>query len=636
MQPTPSDPGSRPALFGFWLFVALSAFFVAGPWAGFHGALLGGVALLMAIFPPQVRLPKLWWLIAGVFALAACASFLPAAWFGVPAWRTGLENLGVRTGALVVIQPRPAAEQLALFLATLLGGLWLAGHRANPATLRGAALAFVLGVAAYAVLSKTMQGVADEKFGFFPNRNHTATYLAMGSICGLGCMLQALRDKRFVTLGIALAATGICLWAVAGWSVSRGGVVLLPVGVLLWLALPGRGYLGANGAKALALIVLAGVGLFFIADSGVKDRISGTVDRASSVISADAGEEKPAAESARDLDFRIPTALDAFGLIRDFPWTGIGAGQFLYVFPQYRQLAAIANDSDSFHPESDWLWMASEAGIPATLALAALVLVAAWKSARDIRRGRDRTLRAACLAAALLVAIHGIFDVPGHRITLAWAAALLFALSLRPREREIPANPPPALAFRAVGIVLFLFAAALMAAQWRGEPEAATPLARQTTTRVRALYREDLARQEAGKPPLPEGEDLLEKCLPLLEGAAAVVPLDRQVRYLQGFIALHFEDMAALTDKAFAIERALDPHSVGDPVRQGLAWSNADPARTEMLWREALRRADWMDRHHPGSRWGRAQLLQQLGNAAAGKQALENIFRNLDGRDSAK
>ena len=256
---------------GFWTLLLLGTLGGTGPWAGFHGLMIGGAGLLMWWHPPVVSLPRLWWILAGVFMIAGASAFLPASWFGMPEWRSQFEKLGIETGSAVVIQARHAAEWLGLFAIMLLTGLWFAGHRPSPAQARTWALAFTVGVAFFAIFSKIMQeqllaGKAGGQahYGLFTNRNHTATYLAMGSICGMGCMLQAIRDRRFAVMAVALAATGVCLWAVLGWSVSRGGLLLVLAGGLAWLALLGRRYLGRNGGRAVGLGAFTVVGLFLI------------------------------------------------------------------------------------------------------------------------------------------------------------------------------------------------------------------------------------------------------------------------------------------------------------------------------------------------------------------------------------
>ena len=641
----PGNPASSVVFGGMWLLLLVGSLLVAGPWAGFHGVLIGGTGLLMLLCPPVVAVPRLWWLLAALFLLAGAAAFLPAGWFAMPEWRQHLESLGIETGPLVAIQSRQAAETFGLFVVMVVGGLWLAGHRSSANQVRVWALAFTLGVAAFAILAKLMQDMphgghpgTDSHFGFFPNRNHTATYLAMGAICGLGNVFQALRDKRFLTLAVALAGTGVCLWAVAGWSLSRGGIVLVAIGCLAWLPMLGMRYLGKHGLWALGLIALATIGLFSITDSGVKNRIAKTAEMAGSALPAaddsPPEEAKPAADAPRDLDFRIPTAIDTLGLIRDFKWTGIGAGQFFYVFPQYRKLTAASNLSDSFHPESDWLWLAAETGVPATLALAALVILAFWQGRAAILGGRDRALRSACLVAALLVPIHGLFDVPGHRITLAWSAVLLCALALHapsraPSHAPLP-PPPPAWPFRLAALVLLVLAGWLVRAEWWDGPPPALTTASTALQAARLLYKEDqalqaeaLAKGQSYDP--PPTEDRLEWALAIVKQAAPQAPLDRSLLRYQGFLAMHYDDRYALADHCFALELALDPTWVDGPLRQAQAWAPIDPQRCATLWAEALRRAAQLDRLHPGNPWSSEQTRQRIRQLAKGQPELEKL-----------
>lgn len=454
--------------------------------------------------------------------------------------------LGVETGTLVAIQSQQAAEAFTLLVLTLFAGLWMAGHRPSSAQIRLWALVFTLGVACYALLARFAQDsphlagtFGTQHFGFFPNRNHSATYLSMGAVCGLGCTLQASRDKRFVTLALALAATALCLWAIATWSISRAGVVLAAIGGLLWVSMLGRRYLGRHGIWAIALIALTAGGLFLMANTEVRDRLTVTMEKAGSLLEAsspgDPAGEKSALDSSQHLDFRIPVFLDTLGLIREFPWTGIGAGQFYYVFPQYRDRTIIANDSDVDHPESDWLWMAAETGVPATLALLALVVLACGKSLKGIWHGRDRALRAGCLVAAMLVPIHGIFDVPGHRITLALSAVFLFALSLHPPSAETSQPAARAWPSRLLALCLLAASAFLIRAQWFGCPQPAVTVAANTLTQTQQLHAEDKLLQQTaiaeGRQHQPDpAEDKLEQALEIIDRASSLAPLDRNIR----------------------------------------------------------------------------------------------------------
>ncbi len=640
-RPPDGSSHGAPVLFGgLWALLFLMTFLVAGPWAGFHGVLLGGLGLLVALRPPQARLPGAWWALAMIFALTGAAEFLPAGWFPVPEWRRGLESLGVETGALVTIQSRQAAEAYGLFVLTLFAGLWMTGHRPSPAQIRLWALVFTLGVACYALLARFAQDsphfaatFSSQHFGFFPNRNHSATYLSMGAICGLGCVLQALRDKRFVILAVALAATALCLWALASWSISRAGVVLIATGGLLWVSMLGPRYLGRHGIWAIALIAITAVGLFLIANTEVRERLTVTAEKAGSVIGADPPADpdglKSALDSSQNLDFRIPVFLDTLGLIREFPWTGIGAGQFFYVFPQYRKLTIIANDADVYHPESDWLWMVAETGIPATLALLTLVALAFWKSLKGIRHGRDCALRAACLVAAMLVPIHGFFDVPGHRITLAWSAVFLFVLSLPPPAAETSPSAPRAWPSWLLASCLLLASAFLIRAQWFKGPQPALTTAHSVTRQTLDLYQQNLKLQKMataeGRTYQPDpANDLLEQALQLVHSASRSLPLNRELLRLESSLALQFDDKYPLADRAYALELALDPIWIAAPLRQAAAWSALDPPKTMALWQEALRRADRIDALKPGTTTSRDQTLQRIRQQAKGKPELES------------
>ena len=634
------ETGSSGFVFGgMGLLLFASALLVPGPWAGFHAVLFGAVALLMALWPSRVALPTVWWVLAGVFVLASTAAFLPAPWFGIPEWRNQLEALGVDTGSQVTIQSRMAAESLAVFAIILMVGFWLAGHRPASSQLRLWALAFTVGVACYAVISRIAlemplfsDGFSRQRYGFFPNRNHTATYLSMGAICGLGCVLQALRDKRFVILALALAATAICLWAIASWSISRAGVVLVAIGGVLWIAMLGRRYLGRHGVWAISLIAITAVGLFLIANTEVRERITSTVEKTGAVI-ADEGRDDPEAlrtalDSGIYLDFRIPVFLDTFQLMREFPWTGVGAGQYYYVIPQYRDHTIIASDAYVFHPESDWLWMASEVGVLGMLALLALVVLACWQSHRDIRQGRDRALRAGCLVAAMLVPIHGIFDVPGHRITLAWSAVFLFALSQHPVAASSGSAAGRAWFSRVFAVVLIVATAYLVRVQWFGGSPPAITTAAETIAQTEQLYREDQSLQQtasdAGLEYQPDPtDDKLLRAIAIIEAAQSRVPMDRRLLRHEAFLALHFDDQNDRIARAFEIGRALEPTWVVLVMRQAEAWIGIDPERTGALWEEAIQRSLAIDRIDPNNRWSSERVMERIRRLAARHPELE-------------
>ncbi len=619
---------------GVWLLIAFGALVASQPWDAANAGLLVGAGLLMIACHPSGRVPRSWLVLAALAAAGGLLVFLPAGWAGPSPWREELQRLGVETGNRIAIQPRSVAENLAFLVLT--GGicLWLSGHRASGAQVKNWTLVFSLGVTIYAVLARWEQldpapGTNPDHFGFFPNRNHSATYLAMGMLCSLGGFMQAVRDKTWWRRAAHLAMLAVLCVADFAWSVSRAGIVLPCIGALIWFLTVGRQILGRHTAKAGALLGLAVVGGFLVAGSRVKDRLAGNLQSILEMASDTADASVP-----MTLDLRFAIWRDTLSMISSAPVWGAGAGQFSYFYPRFAYHTTFLNDVTSRHPESDWLWVAAEMGIPAALALAALVVLAAVHGIRRVRRGRQRSLRGACLAAALIVPIHGLFDVPGHLLPLALASAFLYALALSPRE-EAESATPRRLGVKFAGFLTLAGGGLLAWSAWGGGPPCAVVAGIKARQQAHQLYQQDQQRIEAARhaglpltDPAPE-DDLLEKALVILDDAAKTLPLDREVRYRQGVIGLQFDDRDDMVDRVFALELALNPTSVGAPLRQAAAWSGIDPVRTETLWREAFRRLDWVEEIHPQETWTRHRTHERIRRAARGKPRLEVLAREL-------
>jgi O-antigen ligase len=573
----------------FIVFLALIGLGVAGAqasWGTAHAVLFTVAGVLMMIFPPVTALPRSWWILAGVFGLCLGGAFLPDAWFPALVWRSGLGGLGLDTGTQVTAHPQAAAEMAMALGATLMVGLWIAGHRPSSRGVRLSALCFTLGVAGGALLVMTFPSLLRESreptFGFFPNRNHNATLLAMGALVGLGCLTQAIREKRAGSIMAAAIATMICLWAILGWSVSRAGVILVVVGTLGWVVLLGPRYFGSHARRALLLLAVAAAGGFLIAESVVKERLAETFHRA-----------QPGNHNAsiQDIDFRIPTWMDTLTMIRDRPWTGFGPGQFVFIFPQYRQRTVEAHGTKHFHPESDWLWLAAESGIPAAVALASLVAAAAFASIRGLSRGKARAVRAGCLVAALVLLVHSLADVPGHRVPLAWSAALLLGLSLRILPgRQHHAAP---WLFRIAGLAVVASGLALAYAE-------------KFTATGPAMTRADRAVEESLAASRPEVNSRI-KFAPrpgasaesrrLISEAMAILPMDPRLHFLNGALAIDLPSDTSPTPQAFAIERALNPTALKTPIRQASVWAPWSSRHAAELCAIARAQAAALDQH---------------------------------------
>lgn len=654
LNPSAPDYNSSPR--STWVFttllvlVLLAVVFPQMSPQGLQGILWAGAGLLMLLCPPVVRLPRAWVLLAAGFVLFSLIGFLPRAWFPAASWRGDLETLGLDTGPHAYLQAGLAMEMMGGFVATTIVGLFLLGHRVSTSHHQRIALGFALGVGGWAAVA-LIQHQPGTLFGFFPNRNHTATLLVMGVFTGLGCLAHAIRRK--LPLGIVLSAlpVGVCLYALHVVSESRAGVVLVVVGFILWILLTGFRHLRGNVGKALVLILIAACGIFLLVDSTAKKRLTATVDQlaAAGPVSATTPENPFSTASPQRAvlaaDGRISIFQDTLRMIGNESWTGVGPAQFVQVFPQYRQKTNASNDSKCLHPESDWLMMLAEVGWPAVVCLVAGVGAVFFFAVRDARRGSARFLRTGSIVAAMLLCMHGIFDVPGHRVGLAWAAVLLLATSLRPEPEGSGklAQPPSRFSgncWRVLGLVLVSAGAFLIYAQSVQRSVLPSEQVRQCMTEAKKLYEQDQVAYDRAKAesrdyqPLPD-EDPLEIALLAMERAIRVTPLDPYLHYLRGSLALHYDDKHAVAEHSFAIQRRLEPTRVNLAMEQARAWNVQDPRQVSALWKEALRRASREESRNPGSSDGLVNTYQRLVATASKDESLAAAALELAGENSS-
>lgn len=607
-----------------------------------QGILWTGAGLLMLISPPTVRIPRLWgWLAAG-FVLTSALGFLPRTWFHVSQWRLDLESLGVDTGASTFVQANLSAETLAGFAVTALVVLFLLGHRVDTRFHHRLALGFALGTGVWVISALILQQPG-EVFGFFPNRNHTATLLAMGCFAGIGSLAHAIHLKDGWKIGLSVIPITLCLYALLAASESRAGIVLIAAGFGAWLVLTGIRQLRGHSGKAIVLLLFAFVGVFLIVESQVKTRLTETVQHLDTPDSSPSisPEVSSPEQQAHSMDGRVAIYLGTWKMIGSEAWSGVGPGQFARVFPQYRQNINVPNSAICLHPESDWLMMLAENGWLATLCLAAGLFSVFFTCSKRARHGRARALRMGTLVAALLLCVHGLFDVPGHRVGLAWSAAFLLAISLRPpaengkpirRSRAFP------LMWRVLGLLPLLGGIALLHAQWVEKPLLPSAQISHRMVQVKALSDQDQVAYDkataTGQDYKPEpAHDPLETALVILSEVNHLTPLDPYPYYLRGSLALHYDDKRDIADKAFAIQRRLDPTRVNLAMEQALAWSAQDSHEALVLWKEAIRRASIEESRLPGSAFGLGKTYQKVVYDAEKSEALMSAALELAGND---
>ena len=530
------------------VLVIVAAIFMGGATERMPQAIVLAAMGVLILLAPPAAWPDRKWSLASVALLAlAAAGALPAAWFHAAAWRCAVQEAGIALPATLSPQPRLTLEAWLLLAAGIAWMGWLMASPWDGVSRRLAARIFVCGlvVLAVIVLVQWWTGwrppgwLSSEGHGPFPNRNHTAHVLALGGVLAVGCAADSLRRGKARMLPWLLAA-GVILAALST-VYSRGGIVMVFCALGLWnvsVAWTRRSWkillLGLS-----ALCVVASVLLVF----------GGPI----------AGRFAVDANFTGDFRFRIWS--DAHALAADSPWCGAGLGNFSALFPFYRTASVI--QSSVIHPESDWLWLVTEAGWPAAaLALAAVVYVLAGAFPNE--RGTQRRLRGAALAASIAAVVHALVDVPGHRLGSALAA--IFVMVLARRDATPSAASRAALTFwRVPGLALVG-----LGAWWANEPD--------DEARAEALSRD-------GK---------FSAAVSRADRAIARAPLDWRP-YFTRAVALACDRKVIEATGDFRRARLLEPHYARIPLEEGKFWIHSQPGLALIAWQEALRRCDDSD-----------------------------------------
>ena len=617
-QDPPESPRSaRLVFFVVWLLLLVSLLFPAAPVLGLHGGLLCVLGGLMIACPPAARLPKWIFIVGGLFLLFSAAAFLPKTWFTVSEWRQGLEATGLDTGNKVTAHPSQSWWQWAQLCGIVLAGIYVLGQRVSDRAHLQLAVMFPLAVGAMAVCAIAAQTLGwnwpwdeDPSFGFFPNRNHTATVLAMGSVTALGCLFQSVRSKHHGLAGLAALSACVCLGATLAFCPSRAGLLLTVVGILVWVAGLGKRYFSRKLVFAGVGMLIVSVALFFWLDGEVKSRLAKTAERVQTTMNVDVTDASQTRHSNETTaDFRLLIYKDAWTMIKQEPVTGVGLGMFSYVFPQYRNASASA--ALCVHPESDWLMLAGEQGIIAALLLAGGVMALLGWAVRSAWHRHAWPLRWNGVVVAALVPFHGLLDVPGHRWGIVLGALYLLTLTLRTSHLSHALGSSGKMIWRGLGMLLLGCGSFFV---WAGNDSTSNALTLPDSLHheAKALYAQDAAEQGLTPPPDPEGLKL-EKGIKLLEEAIRITPLDPDLHYLRGYLALHFTDdkFVTMRDQNFALQRQLAPLWVQIPMRQADVYAPVDSGKTIQLWEDAFRRADVMNKLGPGTDWERFHVIER-------------------------
>ena len=574
--------------FGLLLAGATAGVFLAGGLPqGSLGIFLLCAGAALTFCPPQAKVEWRLWIAAAALVGCGALAFLPENWFGVPAWRRTLEAApAIHLPATITAVPWETGFWLAMLALSLLVGLFLLAHPLRSRWMFAFALLAAAAAGGYAALAIYAKGTgwrypfaSEATFGFFPNRNHTATLLVAGSLLALGVLSVALREGRWIAGLLAAGTVAVCVAALVFFSASRGGIVFLLVGIVLWFSGLGRRHRDRRMAVSFTCVLLAAGVLFLVSGSEVRERLLAKT-KPDSVMMAPPVPWPVATASGTDHDdtmhnlsaeFRLKIYHDAFDAIRDFPLTGTGLGTFASVFPQYRH--ASLTEALAIHPESDWLMLAAESGIPAMLCALALVVLAARRLPFE-REHPYWPLRWGCAVAAGTAVLHGIVDVPIHRVPLGWWVLVVAGLALQSVRLGVAGRSPVQRAlFVAGGLVALVFGGKLVQAQWFG----GTPLPPFAYAAAHTRFYRTVQHDRDG-------------ALLLAGAMIRKHPMENEAYLCLGQTYLLYYESDAFVDNAFAAQRLLDPNRVVTALAQGSSWLHDDPARAATLWLDALAR----------------------------------------------
>lgn len=423
------------------LLLVTLAFLSGGGYHQFTQALLlMAIGVWTLIKPPQrgcSYLLSVGWLLVlgwGIFQLIPLG-------FGGADWRVQAESLGIPlSGGSINPQPWMGVQSLILIVAAM---TWLylmvnlpVNAERREQSLRMFAIVFAL--IGFGVFYLTLIGVKNplatsvHNFSFTPNRNHTSLAIAAGGIAafaiGFDLLVRGRLRGGFFLLFTVLACFGLAA------SLSRSGILVFLIGCGLWVFVIARSGRMAGHWKWLTPFVFwILIGLFFLGGA--------TSNRLRDFISSGWGSVR---------DFRAEIYRDAQALWADVPWTGVGLGSFAEVFPQYRDASVVGQPV--LHPESSFLWFASEGGWIFLLCVGLVGIGLArciWT--RDHQYDRFRKMATVVLLACMLQAF---IDVPLHRLGIFMLLGFVYGLARVSVRREVAPLWLPPIVWRGVGVGL--------------------------------------------------------------------------------------------------------------------------------------------------------------------------------------
>ncbi len=527
-----------------------------------HIIAMCSVGVWLVIRPPS--LPGNRWLLMGMggFILLSLLSVIVPDFLPDPQWKqVAVETYGIAVPSTISLQPMVTLQVLPLLL---LGCAWLCllldlrvDHELRKSGLQWISMGIcLLGLVILIVNAAGVTTLFADDAGttsFFPNRNHTANLMAIGGIlCGT-LTAEYFRARRdWVYLG--LVAT-LIIFAALFNLLSRGGIFLFFIGIVLWILLKAKSSGRTSFLKVgLPVVFLLFSGFLFFGKE-TRDRLfgefSGLMD----------GES----------EFRILLFRDVWAMLKDHGVYGVGMGNFEPVFAQYRDHSLTG--AVAAHPDSDWLWVLSEFGVFGLFAgIVLLVGVYQILWLGDLRQANP--YRMILFIGVTLFLIHSAVDVPTHNMSTLFFVCLLLGLAHRHgRGRQARLDSFwVRRGFQGLGACLFL------TGLWWG-----SGLVFKWPTHER-IYADAMVAQI----PLAPAERDAEQMEALTSARIAAFPLSWEAYFFRATNRLDFRENLQGAVEDFRAVRFLVPNSPQVAYFEGLSWLPISPVRALAAWREAI------------------------------------------------
>ncbi len=538
---------------------------------GSHHAAVLGLALILSgmalvIHPPSRGLGKLGDF--GVLGLLACLllAFFPQFYWPTADWRVdAIESLGLELPSSLSVQPWISFEA---WLMAVAGFAWLYAALQWKVNLPGRRwlffwlsilLSVIAGIVVRGNLVDARYPGAEEAgvFSFFPSPAQTANLLLLGGIVTFAYAMEGVRTRNLLPL-VGVPASALCF--VGLFLVGSPLLALLYfVGNGIWLLVNLRVRFWPKPFKIGLPLAIIAFSLALVTSDRAIEHISSFASSDSQLYQGD----------------HLKIFQDTTKLVLDAPLSGFGLGSFSAVFPQYRE--ASTSYLPILHPQSDFLWLASEGGM---LAIGFLIvfLIGYALRCRGITEGSGATYRLFALVAVVIFLLHGLFDVSGHRPGTVYFAILFAALALPTRDR--PKISLPIAFWRIPSVTLIAFGLV-----WIGAGVFNLPW--HSSVRI-ASYQKEIHSHVSPLDHIAASS--------VINDWLALNPFDWRAYFQRAELILSGGGDQEEAAADFARARFVEPILGVVSYEEGIAWLPINPIRAIPVWRETfLREMEDMD-----------------------------------------